>query len=77
MAMALEHLTQEALQLSHRQRLTLASFLLDLEDSSDGPSVESAWDDEISARIQAVDSGFAVPVAYDQVLAKVDKILEM
>jgi hypothetical protein len=68
MAMALEDLTREALQLSSRQRLALAGFLLELDRSSGSQSSEADWKEEILSRIEAIDSGAAVGIPYSEVI---------
>lgn len=68
MAMALEDLTREALQLSSRQRLALAGFLLELDRSSESPSSESDWEREILSRIEEIDSGVAKGIPYSEVM---------
>lgn len=68
MAMALEDLTREALQLSSRQRLALAGFLLELDRSSGSQSSEADWNEEILSRIEAIDSGVAVGIPYSEVM---------
>jgi hypothetical protein len=66
--LALEGLTREALQLSNRQRLALAGFLLELDRSSDSLSSESDWEGEILSRIEAIDSGVAKGIPYSEVM---------
>lgn len=69
MSTAFEELTKEALKLSRQQRLALAGLLLELEDpSGKDPEVEAAWEEEILARIKAVDDGTASGVSYDEVM---------
>ena len=68
MSMALEDLTKEAIQLSSHQRLALASFLLELDDSSGDSSVDADWDNEILARIKAIDDKTAIGISYAEVM---------
>jgi hypothetical protein len=75
MANTLETITQEALQLPRQQRLALAGFLLELDAANGGNEVDSAWEEEIRARIQAVDNGSAVGIPYDDVMEKAGKRL--
>ena len=65
---ALEDITRDALKLSRRQRLALAGFLLEMDDPGSDGEVEAAWEQEILARIQAIDDGTATGVSYDEVM---------
>jgi putative addiction module component (TIGR02574 family) len=68
MATALEEITQEALKLSRRERMALASRLLTVDDEGgDAAEIEAAWEEEILARIQAIDDGTAVGIPYEEV----------
>ncbi|MEO8436226.1 MAG: addiction module protein [Pyrinomonadaceae bacterium] len=73
--MSFEEITREAAQLSRRQRLALAGFLLELDDYSDDPQIEAAWEQEILARIQAVDNGTAVGVSFEDVMSEAENRL--
>src|SRR3989442_15701147 len=64
MAAALEEITEKALKLSRQERLALATRLLSDEDNSDSSAIEAAWQEEILARVKAVDEGTAVGVPY-------------
>ena len=75
MSKALEEVTSEAIQLPRQQRLALAGFLLELEDASEDPAVDAAWENEIRARIQAIDNGTAVGISYQQVMCEAEKRL--
>jgi putative addiction module component (TIGR02574 family) len=69
MLVALEDITREALKLSRQQRLALAGFLLEIDDpAASDPEVEAAWEQEILARIQAIDDGTAAGVPYEEVM---------
>jgi putative addiction module component (TIGR02574 family) len=69
MSAAFEEITKEALKLSRQQRLALAGFLLEIDTpSSNNPEVEAAWEQEILARIQAIDDGTASGVSYEEVM---------
>ena len=75
MPATLEDITQQALQLSARQRLALAGFLLEMDDSTDQPQVDEAWEQEIQHRITAVDSGVVKGIAYNDVMREADQRL--
>ena len=68
MAKALEEITKEVMQLPKQQRLALAGFLLELDEAGEDPQAEAAWEQEILARIQAVDDGTAVGIPYEDVM---------
>lgn len=63
-----EQLTKEAMDLSPRQKLALAEFLLESADAAADPEAEAAWDAEIRDRIQAIDEGRVVGVPYEDVI---------
>jgi hypothetical protein len=75
MSMALSELTKEAIQLSSHQRLVLAGFLLELDSSTEISSVDSDWDREILARIEAIDNGTAIGISYGDVMKAADELL--
>ncbi|MDD2764470.1 MAG: addiction module protein [Opitutaceae bacterium] len=61
----IEELTREAASLPKEQRLALARVLLDLEPVGSVAEAERSWDEEIRARIKAVDEGRVTGIAYD------------
>jgi putative addiction module component (TIGR02574 family) len=67
MATPIEKITQEVVELSRRERLTLMRLLLDLDQPSQGDEIEKAWDQEIRARVRAVDEGRVSGIPYDQI----------
>ncbi|MEX1117209.1 MAG: addiction module protein [Terrimicrobiaceae bacterium] len=75
MTATFEEITRTALQLPVRQRLALAGFLLETEDISSDPDVDAAWDEEIQARIKAVDSGSVTGISYQDVMLEAEKRL--
>ena len=68
MSAALEEITERALRLSWQERLALANRLLSDDHDGDVPGVEAAWEEEILARIQAIDDGTAVGIPYEEVI---------
>jgi putative addiction module component (TIGR02574 family) len=68
MSAALEEITERALTLSRQERLALANRLLSEDHDGDVSAVETAWEDEILARIQAIDDGTAVGIPYEDVI---------
>jgi putative addiction module component (TIGR02574 family) len=67
MATSIEKITQEVIELSRFERLTLVRLLLDLDQPSKGEEFEKAWDQEIRARVKAVDDGRVSGVPYEQI----------
>jgi len=68
MSAALEAITEKARALSRQERLTLANRLLSDDEDSDAPEIEAAWEDEILARIKAIDDGTAIGIPYEEVI---------
>ena len=64
---ALEEITEKALQLSPQDKLALANRLLS-DQLSDASEVEAAWDEEILARIEAIDNGTAIGIPFEEVI---------
>ena len=75
MTLSLEEITRTALQLPAKQRLALAGFLLEAQDSSSDPEVDAAWEQEIQDRIKAVDSGAVTGISYQDVMLEAEKRL--
>jgi len=68
MSVAFEEITEQALRLPRQQRLALANRLLSDSEDGDASAIEAVWEEEILARIQAIDNGSAVGVPYEEVL---------
>ncbi len=68
----IEALTQEAAKLPKEQRLALARALLDLEPAGHVGEAEQSWDEEIRARIKAVDEGRVTGIAYADLKREMD-----
>lgn len=68
MSRAFEEVTKDAISLPREQRLELAVMLLELDDRRDELEATAAWEQEILARIRAVDEGTASGVSYDEVM---------
>jgi len=68
MSAALEEVTEQALKLPRQERLALANRLLSDEENGGSSAIEAAWEEEILARIEAIDNGSAVGVPYKEVL---------
>ena len=67
MATSLEAITKEIVDLPRHQRLTLVRLLLDLDQPGQSGEIENAWDQEIRARVKAVDEGQVSGIPYDQI----------
>lgn len=59
----IEALTKEAVSLPKEQRLALARALLNIDTRSHVAETEQSWDEEIRARIKAVDEGHVTGIA--------------
>jgi hypothetical protein len=75
MPKALEEVTKEAMDLPPRQRLALASFLLESADTASDPDAEAAWDSEIRDRIREIDQGHVTGIAYADVRREAERRL--
>ena len=75
MSATLEDVTRDALDLAPRQRIALAGFLLEIAEQSPPPDVDDAWDEEVRARIRAIDAGLVHGIPYQQVLHEVEQRL--
>jgi Putative addiction module component len=67
MATRMKELTKEAIGLPKPQRLALAKLLLDLDQPAKAGDIEGVWDEEIRARVKAVDEGRAVGIPYKNI----------
>jgi putative addiction module component (TIGR02574 family) len=65
MAASIEEITKEVVELPRHQRLALVRLLLDLDQPGTGDEIERAWDEEIRARVKAVDEGRASGIPYE------------
>ena len=71
-----EIIIREALELTPRQRLELAGILLASADGEVECGSQEAWDDEIHARIRAIDQGREIGVSFEALMASADKIIK-
>jgi putative addiction module component (TIGR02574 family) len=67
MAASIEEITKEVVDLPRHQRLALVRLLLDLDQPGTSDEVEQVWDDEIRARVKAIDEGRATGIPYEQI----------
>jgi putative addiction module component (TIGR02574 family) len=73
MAARIEDIAKEIVELPRHQRLTLVRLLLDLDQPGTSNEVDAAWDEEIRARVRAIDDGRAVGIPYDQIRKEMAK----
>ena len=59
MAASIEEITKEVIELPRHHRLALVRLLLDLDQPGTSDDIERAWDEEIRARVKAIDEGRA------------------
>ena len=72
MSKAFDEIAKEATQLSREQRFSLANMLLQLnEDPSEG-DVAAAWEEEILARIRAVDDNETAGASFKAVMSEAE-----
>ena len=71
----LADVTNKAIRLPRQQRLALAGLLLELEDGGTDPQADEAWEQEIQARIKAVDDGTAVGISYEEAMRQAQERL--
>jgi ribosomal protein S12 methylthiotransferase accessory factor YcaO len=76
MSISLAQVTKEAMDLPVRQRIALAGLLLETEEDSFDPEIESAWEEEIANRIQRIDSGREVGVPFEDVIRTAERQLD-
>lgn len=67
LAANLEEITKEVVELPRHQRLALIRLLLDLDQPGTSDEIDSVWEDEIRARVEAVDKGRVEGIRYEQV----------
>jgi putative addiction module component (TIGR02574 family) len=67
MAANIEEITKEVVELPRHQRLALVRLLLDLDQPGTSDEIEQAWDEEIRARVKAVDEGRATGIPYEEI----------
>jgi len=68
MSAALEEIAEQALKLTKQERLALANRLLGEEHDEDALAIEAVWEEEILARVQAIDDGTVAGIPYNQVI---------
>jgi putative addiction module component (TIGR02574 family) len=64
MAASIEQIATDLTKLPRNERLRLVRLLLDADRPSNVAEIDKAWDDEIRARVLAVNDGQAKSVSY-------------
>ena len=75
MPVSFETIAREVLDLTPRQRLKLAEVLLVSADGEPESGCLASWDEDIEARILAIDDGREKGVAFEEVMDAADKLL--
>ena len=75
MSKVFDEIAREASQLSREQRFHLASLLLELNEDSEDTSTSTEWEQEILARIRAVDEGEVTGISLDKVMRDAEERL--
>ncbi|MCU0747962.1 MAG: addiction module protein [Akkermansiaceae bacterium] len=72
----MSEITKDCLDLPSAQRLKLARILIDVSEPGQdfSPEVQTAWEDEIGARVEAVKNGTARSRPIGDVFAQLDAI---
>ena len=74
----IETLTTELIKLSKRERIEIVRFLLFLDNrSQETNNIDSAWEKEISERVQAVDDGTAIGLDYHEAMKKIEQRFQL
>ena len=67
MAATIEEITKKVVELPRHQRLALVRLLLDLDQPGTSEEIDRAWEEEIGARVKAVDEGRVAGIPYEQI----------
>jgi len=60
----IEKITKSIISLSKKERLEIARLILFLDNQSSDMNIDSEWEKEIAARMDAIDQGTAVGLDY-------------
>ena len=63
----IEDLVRRIVDLPRHQRLMLTRLLVDLDQSASDRDIDKAWDEEIRARVRAVDEGRVTGISYEDI----------
>lgn len=67
MATSIEEIIKGVVELPWHPRLALVRLLLDLDCPGTDDEIDVAWDEEIRARVEAVDEGRVAGIGYEQI----------
>lgn len=67
MVTSIKEVMKRVADLPRHQRLMLVKLLLDLDRSESVEEIDVAWEQEIRARMKAVDEGRVAGVPYEQI----------
>ncbi len=72
----ISEITKDCLELPSAQRLKLARILMEVSEPGQdfSPGLETAWEDEIGARVDAVKNGTARSRPISEVFAELDRL---
>jgi putative addiction module component (TIGR02574 family) len=76
MTRATSNLLKKALALPVEERAELAGSLIESLDTSQDPSVEAAWDEEVARRMADLDSGKVKPVSLERAHARLSSSIK-
>ncbi len=68
MSKPFEDIAKDAANLPREQRLSLANLLLELDETGAADPPDGVWEEEIRARIRALDNGTARSEDYEDVM---------
>ena len=69
-------LLKKALTLPVAERAELAGSLIESLDEADDESVKAAWDEEITRRMEDLDSGMVKPVSLEEARRRLSSAIE-
>ena len=69
-------LLKKALNLPVAERAELAGSLIESLDEADDESVKAAWDEEITRRMEDLDSGRVKPVSLEEARRRLSSAIE-
>jgi hypothetical protein len=68
MSKVFEEIAREASQLSREERFDLATMLLEMNEGAETAIIKAKWEEEILARIRAVDENEVTGISLEKVM---------
>jgi hypothetical protein len=68
MSKVFEEIARKASQLSREQRFDLAAMLLEMNEDAETAVIKAKWEEEILARIRAVDENEVTGISLEKVI---------